>query len=300
MAEIEIVDAHMHLWNFEENPYPWLREVRDVWFGDYTSLQRNYLLEHYLDDCVGQGVARCVHVQAQWDHSDPIGETRWLSAIESERGYPHAIVAYCDLRKSDARRVLEAQIEFRKVRGIRMDINWHADARYRFFEERDVMKNPAWLSGLGLLSEYGLSFDLQIYAGEQIADAYDVVAKFEDIQFILDHSGAPADRSAEGIARWENALTRLAELPNIVTKLSGFDMFDQRWTEQSLGNVVHRVIDRFGPERCLFGSNFPVSRLYRTYGELLGAYQRILSGFSLAERQAMFGGNAVRYYRVEA
>jgi predicted TIM-barrel fold metal-dependent hydrolase len=298
MERHEIIDAHMHLWNYEENPYPWLREVRDFWFGDYTSLRRNYLLEHYLKDCAGQGVTRSVHVQAQWDHSDPVGETRWLKSITDRHGYPHAIVAYCDLRKPDARQVLEAQLEYEPVRGIRMDINWHENPRYRFFEDREVMKNPAWLSGLSLLAEYGLSFDLQIYAAEQIGDAYDVVRRFENIQFILDHAGAPADRTPEGVARWERALARLAELPNIVTKLSGFDMFDQQWTDRSLGSMVHRVIDRFGPGRCLFGSNFPVSRLYRSYGELVGAYERILSGFSCSERHAIFAGNAARYYRI--
>jgi predicted TIM-barrel fold metal-dependent hydrolase len=142
-------------------------------------------------------------------------------------------------------------------RGIRQDINWHPDALYRFCERPDYMRDAAWRRGLSLLEQYGLSFDLQIYASYQSDDAYELVKRFEGIQFILDHSGAAFDRSPEGMERWQRQLGRLAELPNIVTKLSGFDMFDHHWTIASLREPIMRVIEVFGPERCLFARPRP-------------------------------------------
>jgi predicted TIM-barrel fold metal-dependent hydrolase len=294
-----IIDAHMHLWDLTNHRYPWLQErKREMWIGDFSSLQRDYLIEDYLADAAAHGVVKSVHLQAQWDHSDPIGETAWLQGIADRRGFPHGIVGFCQLDAADAAAVLEGHLAFRGVRGIRHDINWHPDALYRFCERPDYMRDAAWRRGLSLLERHGLSFDLQIYAGHQGDDAYQLVADFPGIQFILDHSGAPYDRSADGVARWHGALRRLATLPNVVTKLSGFDMFDHRWTVASLREPILRVLDAFGPDRCLFASNFPVSGLYAPYGRLLGAYLEILSVCSADEQRQILHDNAARVYRL--
>lgn len=294
-----IIDAHMHLWDLTHHRYPWLQErKREMWIGDFSSLQRDYLIEHYLENTRVQGVVKSVHLQAQWDHSDPIGETAWLQSIADQHGFPHAIVGFCQLDADDAPAVLEGHLQYANVRGIRQDINWHPHPLYRFCERPDYMRDRAWRRGLALLAQHGLSFDLQIYATHQGDDAYELVKAFPGIQFILDHSGAPFDGSREGRDLWQGKLRRLAELPNIVTKLSGFDMFDHQWTRESLRDPILRVLDAFGPERCLFASNFPVSGLYATCERLVGAYRDILSGLTPAEQRLVFHDNAARVYRV--
>ncbi len=296
---LQIIDAHMHLWDLTHHRYPWLQEKkREMWIGDFTSLQRDYLIDSYLEDCKGLGVVKSVHLQAQWDHSDPIGETRWLQAVADRHGFPHAIVGFCQLAAPDAARVLEEHASFRNVRGIRQDINWHPDPFYRFCDRPDYMQDPAWRRGLSELERHGLSFDLQIYASHQGDDAYELVKAFPRIQFVLDHSGAPYDVTPAGRELWQSKLRRLAELPNLVTKLSGFDMFDHRWTIGSLRDPMLRVLDVFGPERCLFASNFPVSSLYASYGRLLGAHLEILSALSDGERRKVLHDNAARVYRI--
>jgi predicted TIM-barrel fold metal-dependent hydrolase len=294
-----IIDAHMHLWDLTHHRYPWLQErKREMWIGDYSSLQRDYLIQHYLADSKGLGVSKCVHLQAQWDHSDPVGETAWLQSVADEHGFPHGIVAFCQLDADDAPAVIEGHLQYANVRGIRQDINWHPDPLYRFCERSDYMHDSAWRGGLSLLETHRLSFDLQIYAAHQGDDAYELVKAFPGIQFVLDHSGAPFDRSPEGRDHWQGKLRRLAELPNIVTKLSGFDMFDHQWTPASLRDPILRVLDVFGPERCLFASNMPVSGLYATYGRLVGAYREILSALTPREQRLVFHDNAARVYRV--
>jgi predicted TIM-barrel fold metal-dependent hydrolase len=294
-----IIDAHMHLWDLTHHRYPWLQEKkREMWIGDFTSLQRDYLIASYLEDAKGLGVVKSVHLQAQWDHADPIGETAWLQGVADEHAFPHAIVGFCQLDAPTAPAVIEAHLRYRGVRGIRQDINWHPDPFYRFCDRPDYMRDPAWRRGLALLEQHGLSFDLQIYAAHQGDDAYELVRDFPRIQFVLDHSGAPYDRTPAGRELWASKLRKLAELPNLATKLSGFDMFDHQWTIASLREPMLRVLDAFGPERCLFASNFPVSSLYATYGRLLGAHQEILAGLSAAERQMVFHDNAARVYRI--
>jgi len=296
---LPIIDAHMHLWDLTHHRYPWLQEARrEMWIGDHSSLRRDYLIQDYLQDAQRQNVVKCVHLQAQWDHSDPVGETAWLQSVADEHKFPHGIVGFCELGAEDAQEVIEGHLRYRGIRGIRQDINWHPDPVYCFCARTDYMRDRTWRRNISLLKRYELSFDLQIYAGHQGEDAYHLIKDFEGIQFILDHSGAPADRSAEAMARWRASIRRLAELPNIVTKLSGFDMFDQRWTTASLREPIMQVIETFGPARCLFASNFPVSGLYGTYDRLVNTFRDILSALSRDEQRMILHDNAARVYRV--
>ncbi|MEZ4363995.1 MAG: amidohydrolase family protein [Kofleriaceae bacterium] len=294
-----IIDAHMHLWDLKNHRYPWLQErKREMWIGDFSSLQRDFLIQDYLAAIKGLGIVKSVHLQAQWDHADPIGETRWLQGIADEHEFPHGIVGFCQLNADNAEAVIEQHCELRGVRGIRHDINWHPDPLYSFCDRADYLQDAAWRRGLARLQRHGLSFDLQIYAAHQGDDAYQLVKDFPGIQFILDHSGAPYDRTPAGRDHWQRKLRRLAELPNLVTKLSGFDMFDHQWTLATLREPMLRVLDAFGPERCLFASNTPVSGLYAPLGRLIGAYREILSTLTDGEQRMVFHDNAARIYRV--
>src|SRR5512144_1279009 len=95
VQDFPIIDAHHHLWDLDNHYYPWLSDgVRDLWIGNYERLRKNYLIEDYLRDCAGQNVVKSVHLQAQWDHRDPVGETRWLQGCADRHGFPHAIIAF--------------------------------------------------------------------------------------------------------------------------------------------------------------------------------------------------------------
>ena len=297
-APARIVDAHHHLWNLDANYYPWLTDrVGPRMYGDYAAIRRNYLLDDFRRDIGSLPVVKSIHVQAEHDHADPVRETRWLQAVADEGGYPHVIVAYADLSlpAADVRAVLDAHCAHPNVRGVRQMA--HEVLVAGMGGRRDLLADIQWVRNLALLAERSLLFELQILP-PQAAAAAKVVSQHPQLQFVLAHAGQPRDRSATGLAQWRDALALLAARPNVAIKLSGFGMFERDWTVDSLRPLVHHAIDCFGPQRVMFGSNFPVDGLFRDYASVWRAYDEVTADRSAAERSAMFHDNAVRIYRI--
>ena len=286
-----IVDAHHHLWDLDRNLYPWLRAEPDpdAWVGDITPIRRSYLVDEYAAEATACGVVRSVHVQAEWDPSNSVGETRWLQEAADRHGFPHAIVAAARLEDPWVERVLEDHLRFANVRGIRQMLD--RDEGQRLLERSD------WQRGLARLSTYGLSFDLQV-TPEQFDVAADLARRNPELVLVLNHCGMPRERTPPAIDRWRRGLLRLAEHPNVSAKISGLGMFDHTWTAESIRPYVHDVLDAFGVERCMFGSNFPVDKLYSSYAVLVDAMELLTSTLSPGERRAFFHDNAARIYRI--
>ncbi len=123
-------------------------------------------------------------------------------------------------------------------------------------------------------------------------------AEMPDLPMALCHTGMPARQDAEGLARWRAGLQRLATLPQICLKISGLGMFDRGWTTERIRPIVRDAIAIFGPQRCMFASNFPVDSMMGGYRPLWQAYDDITSDFSDDERRALFSGTANRFYRI--
>ncbi len=298
---MRIVDPHHHLWDLERNRYPWLGEEHDRGWGDWSALKRSYRVADLLADAEDGGIEllKSVHVQANYDPSDPVGETRWLEEVADDpasRGLPTGIVGYVDLSAPDAEAVLERHAAFPRLRGIRQVLNRHPEPRLNR-APRDFLAEPQWRQGLALLRRFGLSFDLQIYH-HQAADAAGMMRANPDTAFILDHALMPADRSPEGLEGWRQSIALLSRVPNLSVKLSGFGMVDLRWTEDTIRPFVRWCIGCFGPDRCMFASNFPVDRLMSDYGRLWRAYDAVTADLSDDERAALFRSTAERVYRL--
>ena len=296
-----IIDAHHHLWDLGRNYYPWLSDrVGPRMYGDYAAIRRNYLVEDFRRDIGDLPVVASVHVQAEHDHTDPMRETRWLQAVADapeSGGCPQAIVAFADLSGPPgpvAARLVE-HAQSRNLRGIRQMV--HQCLVPAMELPTDYLADPRWQANLGLLAQFRLSFDLQILP-PQAESAAKLVARHPDLDFVLVHAGQPRDQGPEGFEAWRAALRRMAQAPNVAIKLSGFGMFDVDWTTESLRRLVLTAIDCFGPDRCLFASNFPVDKLMRDYAGLWAAYDTITADFTAAERAAMFHDNAARIYRI--
>jgi predicted TIM-barrel fold metal-dependent hydrolase len=299
-APIPVADSHHHLWDLG-GPirYPWLQEPggAEGYAGDNSPIRRDYLVEDFLADCGPCGVVRSVHVEAAADPRDAVAETRWVQGIADRHGYPHGIVAFAALAGEDVRAVLEAHREHANVRGIRQLLNWDADPARRQTDRGDWMTDPAWRRGFALLGPLGLSFDLHIHPW-QMAGAAALAGAFPDTALVVDHTGLPADRDAEGRERWRGALRELARRPNVMIKISGLGMFDHRWTAASVRPFIDEAIDVFGPDRCMFGSNFPVDRLYSDYAALVSNFRAAIAGYSAGEQRLLLHDSAVRFYRL--
>ncbi len=293
-----IVDAHHHLWDLGRNRYPWLQgEMHDRGWGDMRSLQKNYLVSDLLADATGQDLKKSVHLQANFDPSNPVGETEWLEETAAQHGFPHAIVGFADFSSENVAAVLDAHARASKrMRGIRQVLNRHPDPK-RNRAPQDYLSNEVWLGNLGLLGRYGWSFDAQIYY-QQMPALEALARRYPDLQFVLDHAGMPAERDAAGLEGWRRGMKSLAKCPNIALKLCGYGMVDNRWTVESIRPFVLGPIEWFGPERAMFGSNFPVDRLMTSYARLWDAYREITAGFSASERHQLFAATAERIYRI--
>jgi predicted TIM-barrel fold metal-dependent hydrolase len=293
---IPIVDAHHHIWR--QADLPWLEgPMVPRIFGPYEPIRRDYPIEEYLSDIAGSAVAKSVYVQTNWPKSGAVEEAAWVQGVADAHGWPHAIVGYADLLDENVAETLKRQSAFSLMRGVRMQLHWHLNEMYRFAAAPDLMNQPLFRKNLRLLTDYGWSFDLQVFAS-QMADAARLAADNRDIAFILQHAGMLEDTSAAGRAAWREGMKSLAGEPNVVTKLSGLGTFIHRNDPGHIADVIGETLEMFGYERCLFGSNFPIEKLWTSYADLATTYRDALAGYPEDARRAVLGGNAERIYRL--
>lgn len=292
-----IIDAHHHIWRRAD--LPWLRgPMVPRIFGPYEPIRRDYPIEEFLSDIRGTGVEKSVYVQTNWAEAGAVDEVAWVQGVADIHGWPHAIVGYADLLDEAAGETLRRQSKFALMRGIRMQLHWHDNDMYRFAPRADLMNDPTFRRNLRLLADHGWSFDLQVFAS-QMADAASLAAETPDITFVLQHAGMPEDRTPAGLALWRDGMKRMADKDNIVTKLSGLGTFIHRNDPAHVGEIVAETVAIFGPERCLFGSNFPIEKLWTSYQALVSAFRTALAFHPATAQDAMLRGNAARIYRLQ-
>jgi predicted TIM-barrel fold metal-dependent hydrolase len=294
-----IIDPHMHLWDLDRHYYSWLQDtpLPNNPAGDMSPIAyRSYGLDDYLADTAGWNVVQTVHVECGLPPKDQLSETDWLQGLADARGVVGGIVAGANLDDPSVEALLEAHAARANVRGVRQIVNWHADPA-KTYGPRDLLLDPRWRQGYALLAKYGLSFDLQLYPS-QMATAAALAGANPDVPVIVNHAGMPTDRDDAGLKAWRDGLALLAQRPNVSCKISGLAMIDRTWTVDSLRPYVLQVIETFGPNRCMFASNFPVEKVHGSFGGFYEAYDAITADFGEAERTLLFGGTAARVYRL--
>ncbi len=289
-----VVDAHHHFWRKDDLPWlsgPPLPRI----FGEYSAMRRDYPLDEFIAEARPCGVSRSVYVQANWAADRSVEEVRWVRAEAERAGFPVAIVGYADLSEPDVGRLLDRELETPGLRGIRQQLHWHTRDLYRFASAPDLFGTAEWRRGLRALQSRGLLFELQVFAG-QMAQASKLVSDFPDVQFVLLHAGMLEDRSAAGWELWRKGMRELAAHDNVCTKLSALGTFERACSEALWSAVVHETLEIFGTQRCLYGSNFPIEKLWTSYTTLFDAMRRLLDGLSGDEQRSVFWENASRLY----
>lgn len=290
VAELPFTDTHVHFHDLSEPAlrYAWLEPdapVDPVTGPDAAIRARRYWADDFLAETRFHHVTKVVHVQAAIGTPDPVEETRWLQAFADRLGAPQGIVAYVDLTGDDVDRQLDRHAAFPNLRGVR-------DLRYDGY-----LADDRWRRGYARLARHGLVCcdDPDV---EQMPLARDLARSVPGVTLCIDHAGFPRRRDADHFARWRAGMQALASAGNTVVKISGLGMADHRWTVESLRPWVLECIDLFGTDRAFFGTNWPLDRLYSSYGDVVDAYAAIVAGFSLDERRALFAGNADRVFRL--
>ncbi|MGJ5135051.1 amidohydrolase family protein [Bradyrhizobium oligotrophicum] len=290
------VDAHHHIWR--QADLPWLvGPMQPRIFGPYEPIRRDYTIEEYLDDIAGSGVTQSVYVQTNWAKDGFEDEAAWVQRTSEQHGFPHAIVAYADLSVEDARPQFNRLARYPLLRGVRMQLHWHENPLYRFASSPDLCSDTHIRANIARLADYGWSFDLQVFA-PQMAGAAALAESCPSVTFILQHAGMLEDLSTRGRDQWRAGMQRLASCSNVVSKLSGLGTFIRRNDPAHVADVVRETVGMFGPERCLFGSNFPIEKLWTDYRVLVGAYEAAIQDLDEHARAQVMGGTAQRVYRL--
>jgi predicted TIM-barrel fold metal-dependent hydrolase len=245
-------------------------------------------------DATSAGMTGAVYVQANWPVDRYVDEAVFVAEASQESGFPIAIVAYADMLAGDARPQLDALARNPRVRGVRMQLHWHENPLYRFASGPDLARDPILQRNVARLADYGWSFDLQVFSG-QMAGAAELADACPAVTFVLQHAGMLEDLTPEGIAAWRAGMARLAARPNVASKLSGLGTFLRRNDAAHIAMIVGETLGLFGADRCLFGSNFPIEKLWTSYAELFAAHRAAVPP---GDRSAVFSSTAKRVYRL--
>ena len=291
-----MIDAHFHIWR--QADMPWLNgPMVPRIFGPYQPLCRDYPIAEYLRDIDGQGITGAVFVQANRAPEEAEAEVAWVEGIANATGWPQAITGFADMTVPDARPALDRLARHPRMRGIRQQLHWHRHPPYRFAARPDLARDPVLQRNIARLADYGWVFELQVFP-EQMPAAGGLLDACPDVTFILTHAGMLEDLSEDGRALWRSNIAALARRPNLVAKLSGFGTFLRRNDPAHVGWMISETLLAFGAERCLFGSNFPIEKLWTSYAGLMDAFRRGAGGLAEGERQALFETTARRVYRL--
>ncbi len=294
---LEIVDAHHHIWRQADQPWLTGPMVPRI-FGPYEAIRRDYPIAEYLADIKDSGVVASVYVQTNWAPARAVEEVAWVSAIADAHAFPHAIVGFADLAHATLPATLDAMARFPRLKGIRQQVHWHVNPQYRFAARPDVTADETWRRGLAQLAPRGLLFELQIFTSQMTAGAA-LARAFPQTTFVLDHAGMPEDASESGRAAWRGGMRALAACPNVFVKLSGLGTFVHRATLADIAPIVSDTVTLFGAERCLWGSNFPIEKLWTDYATLVGNIRRVLAHLPRGEQRQILSETALRLYRLD-
>ena len=313
-AELRIVDPHHHFWKQSR----WGRYLLDDLWADTESGHR-----------VEKTVFLECHAEYYQDGSEerrPLGETEFVAGLAAEAAESEdhpvrvgAIVGNADLGiGARVEEVLQVHLEKSDLfRGIRYSASWDADAEVGGSGHgREVYRGERFREGFAKLAPLGLSFDAWNFF-TQLFELVELARVFPETSIIMDHLGGPvgigryADREDELFAVWREKMTELSRCENVVLKLGGLGMphVGYGWHEQARppGSEVvaaayrpyfMHAMETFGPERCMFESNFPVDKLSMSYQVLWNAFKLVAADFSPDEKKALFAGTAERVYRL--
>ncbi|MEM7744030.1 MAG: amidohydrolase family protein [Pseudomonadota bacterium] len=289
---MRIIDAHHHIWDPSANPHPWLTGPPIPFrYGAYEALRKPFLWADYDRVAEGWDVAASVTMEGEWDPGDPLGESTWLNGLP-RRPQAHAAQAWLDAPDVDA--VLAAHGADPLVRSVRHK------PRSNFAPGGGAggMTAPAFIAGFKRLAVHGLMFELQT-PWWHLDEAVRLAAHAPDVPIVLNHAGLPSDRSADGLAGWRAAMQRFAAVPRAIVKISGLGLVGGGWDPDTNRIVIRQTIEMFGPERCMFASNYPVDSLCASFDTIWRGFDEATADLGADARAWLFHRTAATVYNID-
>lgn len=280
---VPVLDAHHHVWSIGRSGLEWIRAA------GLEPLRRTFTVDDLYDEAAGCGTVAGVVVQSVTE----LDETSDLLDLASRDPRVAAVVGWVDLTDpgvADVLARLRTGAGGERLRGVRHQVQGEPDPRWLC---RDDVR-----AGLAAVGRAGLVYELLVRP-HQLPAAVETVRALPDVRFVLDH-GAKPDIAGGGWRHWRDDLVRLAAADNVACKLSGLvtEADWSRWSPSDLEPYVAVVLEAFGPDRVMFGSDWPVCRLAASYAQVLAVARQLTAGLSGPERSAVFAGTAARLYEV--
>lgn len=279
---MRIVDTHQHLWDLEKFSYSWLEKN--------PSLNRTFSMEDYLEATRGLGVEKSVHVEADVDDRFMLDETLHVAKLAEDPANPLAgVVATARPERPDFAEFVVRLARIPQVKGVRRVLHVQPDS---------VGESPLFAENVALLAAHGLTFDFCVQE-RQLPIAIRIVQACPKVNFVLDHCGSP--RVKEKILDpWRQHIQEIAGFQNVVCKVSGLVAYadHDNWKPEDLRPYVEHVIESFGWDRVMFGSDWPVCTLAASFQQWVETLNLLVLRASEDERAKLFAKNAERVYRL--
>lgn len=275
-----IIDSHQHFWNYDPVRDSWIDESMQVIRKDFLPKDLKPILE-------ANSVDGCIAVQA--DQSEE--ETEFLLKCAEENSFIKGVVGWLDLRANNVEERLAHYSKNKLFKGVRHIVQGESD--------EDFMLQPNFLNGIQKLKQFGLTYDILIHQG-QLSQAIELVKKCPNQQFVLDHIAKP--KISEGVDDvWEKNMRLLASYKNVSCKISGMvtETQDFKWQESDFTTFLDVVVDAFGTDRLLYGSDWPVCLLAGSYKKVFQIIEHYFQDFPKEDILKIMGGNAKRIYKLD-
>lgn len=271
------IDSHQHFWKYDP--------IRDSWItDDMAVIQRDFFPEDLEPILKNNGIDGCVIVQS--DQSEEENHFQLQNAADHK--FIKGVVGWVDLSSANVEQRLEYYSQFEKMKGFRHVLQGEP--------QRDFMLRPEFLNGISLLEKYGFTYDILIFP-DQLKFVNEMVAKFPKQKFVLDHIAKPYIKD-KVITGWDADITTLGKFDNVFCKISGMvtETNWNNWKPEEFDPYMDVVVDAFGTDRVMFGSDWPVCKVSATYEEVHGLVKNYFSGYSESEKVKVFGENAIKFY----
>lgn len=274
-----IIDSHQHFWQYEPVKHSWIDDQMSVIRRDYmpSDLQKVYAA-HSVDGCVA--------VQAD----QTLEETDFLLNLTKEHDFIKGIVGWLDLRTENADTILEKYHQHKKIKGWRHVVQGESDHNF--------LLRPNFLRGISYLEKYNYAYDILIFP-HQLGATLEFVKRFPHQKFVIDHIAKPyiKDCFYEG---WATLMKEIAKQENVHCKVSGMitEADYKTWTPEQLYPYMNLVLDAFGSNRLMYGSDWPVCLVAGSYGQVKNIAVDFIKRLSKNEQDAIMGANAIEFYNL--
>ena len=273
-----IIDSHQHFWNYDPKKHAWIDDNMSV-------IRKSFAPEDLKKVYTENGIDGCVAVQAD----QTLDETNFLLDLAAKNDFIKGVVGWVDLRADDnIEKILESYSEAKKLKGIRHIVQGEADHNF--------LLRPSFLNGISKLEKHNLVYDILIFP-HQLGAAIEFVKHFPNQKFVIDHIAKPyiKDGFYDG---WAVLMKEIAKYDNVFCKISGMttEADYSTWTPEQIHPYMNLVLEAFGTDRIMFGSDWPVCMVAGNYAQVKELTTHFISSLSPNEQAAIMGNNAVKFY----